>query len=127
MGNRVRLAHFSILGAAALMLFTVSSTSAASSYKPDGWVRYNEYYGETWPGDGHNPYLDMGPGKGKDTYTTPAVSQTAKTKTYEPLPHSWAYDRFDVTVQNDGASSRFKVRGASKFSTYYKAFYYVGS
>src|SRR4051812_43552664 len=126
MRRRARLAHVSVLGALALMFFTVSSTSAASSYKPDGWVRYFDYYGESWPGDGHNPYIQPGSWKGKDIYNTTAVSQTAKTKTYPPSPGYWGYDRFDVTVQNDGAPSRFKVHGAAKF-TGFKAYYFAGT
>lgn len=110
---RRRIILFGVL--ATLALSALSATSvAAAGHRPDGWVRYEGLHdtpdNEDWPA----PEA----WKGKDIYNTTALNQTATHK--GPITGPNGYHYFTVTIQNDGASDRFKVKGGGTHTKYFK-------
>jgi hypothetical protein len=97
------------LAALAVAALTTGPVLAATKHQPDGWVRFEGYRAcGTFVS---NP----GAWKGKDIYNTTALNQTAKVNT--GVGCDGDYVAFTVTIQNDGASDRFKVKGGGTFAT----------
>jgi len=93
------------LGAALVLCAIFASPVAAAAHRPDGWVRYEGLHDTPDNID----YPQPGAWKGKDIYNTTALSQTATHK--GPYTGINGYHWFTITIQNDGASDRFKVKG----------------
>lgn len=99
--------------AAMLSILLTTTALGAGSHRPDGWVRFEGFHSY----DGYN-YPNPGPWKGKDVYNTTAVNQTAMHKFIGSFLAGESF-YFTVTIQNDGATDRFKVKGGGGSHTKY--------
>lgn len=73
------------------------------AYRPDGWVRFHSYHYQG------GKLVDPSAWHGDDVYNTTAVNQVAKRHNVAGEPLDGNYDVFQVTIQNDGATDRFRV------------------
>ncbi len=105
---RRRLILFGVLATMLLTALSATSAAAAGRHKPDGWVRYEGFH------DGYNATNAPNPGawKGKNIYNTTAHHQTATHKAVGSSVSRNDYFYFTITIQNDGTSDRFKVKGS---------------
>jgi hypothetical protein len=110
---RRRMILFGVLATLALSAMSAASAAAAGAHKPDGWVRYGGLHDT--PDD--IDYPDPGALKGKNIYNTTALHQTATHTGPATGPNGYHY--FTVTIQNDGASDRFKVKGGGTYAKYF--------
>lgn len=102
------------LGAAVVLCALFASPVAATaSHKPDGWIRYEGFHNY----DGTNT-PNPGPWKGKNIYNTTGANQTATTD--GGFAHfDGEYFYFTITIQNDGVTDRFKIKGGGESHTKY--------
>jgi hypothetical protein len=98
---------FGVLATLALTALSATSAAAAVGHRPDGWVRYEGFH------DGLSGTNDPNPGAwmGQNIYNTTALNQTATHKIIGASVSRKDYFYFTFTIQNDGASDRFKVKG----------------
>ena len=82
---------------------------SAVVHRPDGWVRYEGLW------SGYDYYPDPKPWVGNNIYNTTGAYQTAKKRLVGAYSDG-AYVAFAVTIQNDGASDRFKLRATGQGS-----------
>jgi hypothetical protein len=97
-------------GRLALMTANVG-VAAGASYRPDGHVRYYRYHSSDF-----GNYIAPSPWLGQNVYNTTAKHQTSKrwaSGAYEGRD----YYEFQVLIQNDGSTDRFKVHATGSGGT----------
>jgi hypothetical protein len=103
---------FGALASLVLSALSATSAAAAGAHRPDGWVRYQGFHSE-----GSN-YPNPGAWRGDNIYNTTATNQTVTHKVSGAhLLGDYFY--FTVTIQNDGKSDHFKVKGSGASQTKY--------
>ena len=101
--------HIALMIVLVAGLFSASPVSAGPgspggvTYRPDGWVRFHSYHYQG------GTLVDPSAWHGDDIYNTTARNQVAKRHNVAAEPLDGNYDQFQVTIQNDGATDRFRV------------------
>src|SRR3954451_12237550 len=109
---RRRMIWVGVLATLALSALSASSVEAAA-HRPDGWVRYEGLHDTP---DNIN-YPDASAWKGKNIYNTTGLKQTAIHTGPATGPNGYHY--FAITIENDGASDRFKIKGGGTHTKYF--------